>query len=163
MFIFANLNDNAMPWYVLLTKPKSEKKVESRLLQLDVKAYCPTRIERRQWSDRIKKVETPLLPSMILVNLEDKERDIVFEIPGAVRYLFWMGKPAQVSEQEIDVLKEMSENQANVLSVEKIEVGKEVEIDNLGSEKQKGVIKKISGNQCWILLKNLGYVVKLRI
>jgi transcription antitermination factor NusG len=152
-----------MPWYVLITKPKSEKKVESRLLQLDVKAYCPTRIERRQWSDRIKKVETPLLPSMILVNLEDKERDIVFEVPGALRYLFWMGKPAKVSEHEIDVLKEMSENQANIISVEQLKEGSEIDITNLGSETQKGVVRKISGNQCWVVLKNLGYVVKLRI
>src|SRR5690554_12771 len=134
-----------MPWYVLKTKPRSEKKVEDRLLKLGIEAFCPTRIERRQWSDRIKKVETPLLPSMILVNLEDKERDLVFDAPGALRYLFWMGKPARVTEQEIEVLKEMKDKKSNVLSVEKIEVGKEVEIDKLGSEKLKGVVKKISG------------------
>lgn len=152
-----------MPWYVLLTKPKSEKKVEARLIQLGINAYCPTRIERRQWSDRIKKVETPLLPSMILVKLEDKDRDIVFEVPGASRYLFWMGKPAEVSEEEIEVLKEMSENQTNIISVEQLREGSEIDITNLGSEVKKGVVKKISGNQCWVVLKNLGYVVKLRI
>lgn len=152
-----------MPWYVLLTKPKSEKKVESRLLKIGIKAYCPTRIESRQWSDRIKKVETPLLPSMLLVELLEKERELVFQVPGAVRYLFWMGKPAEVSEQEIEVLEEMRDNQANVISVEPLKEGSEIDITNLGSETQKGVVKKISGNQCWVVLKNLGYVVKMKL
>lgn len=152
-----------MPWYVLITKPKCEKKVESNLNKIGVKAYCPTRIERRQWSDRIKKVETPLLPSMILVELQDKEREIVFEVPGALRYLFWMGKPAQVSKQEIDVLIDMENNQVNIIKVEQLKEGSEIDIENLGSESKKGVIKKISGNQCWVVLKNLGYVVKIRI
>lgn len=152
-----------MPWYVLLTKPKNEKKVESRLLQLGVEAYCPTRIEHRQWSDRIKKVETPLLPSMILVNIKDKDREIVFDVPGVSRYLFWMGKPAEVSQQEIDVLNEMSKNQTNIISVEQLKEGSEIDITNLGSETQKGVVRKISGNQCWVVLKNLGYVVKMKL
>ena len=152
-----------MPWYVLITKPKSEKKVETRLLQIGIKAYCPTRIERRQWSDRIKKVETPLLPSMILVNLADKEREIVFDVPGVSRYLFWMGKAAEVSEQEIEVLNEMRDNQANIIAVEQLKEGSEIDITNLGSETKKGVVKKISGNHCWVVLKNLGYVVKFSI
>lgn len=152
-----------MPWYVLLTKPKFEKKVESNLGKIGIKAYCPTRIEHRQWSDRIKKVETPLLPSMILVELQNKDRDLVFQVAGALRYLFWMGKPAEVSQQEIDVLIEMENNQVNIIKVEQLQEGSEIDIENLGSGSKKGVIKKISGNQCWVVLKNLGYVVKLRI
>jgi len=152
-----------MPWYVLYTKPKCEKKVESNLRKLGIKAYCPIRIERRQWSDRIKKVEIPLLPSMVLVNLEDKERDTVFQIPGASRYLFWMGKPATVSEQEIEALYEIETNQVNIIKVEPLQKGSEIDIKNFGSESKKGVIKKISGNQCWVTLKNLGYTVKLKL
>lgn len=64
-----------------------------------------------------------------------------------------MGKPAKVSEHEIDVLKEMSENQANIISVEQLKEGSEIDITNLGSETQKGVVRKISGNQCWVVLK----------
>src|SRR5690554_1262805 len=151
-----------MPWYVLITKPKNEKKVEARLQQLGVNVCCPTRIEHRQWSDRVKKVETPLLPSMILVNLENKEREIVFEVPGVLRYLFWMGKPAEVNEDEIEALNEMQSNQASIIKVEQLKEGSEIDIDNLGSDVKKGVVKKISGNQCWVVLKNLGYVVKMR-
>ncbi|WP_107040079.1 UpxY family transcription antiterminator [Brumimicrobium mesophilum] len=152
-----------MPWYVLITKPKCEKKVEANLSKIGVKSYCPTRIERRQWSDRIKKVEIPLLPSMILVELLENERDIVFQVPGSLRYLFWMGKPAIVSDQEIEILNEIESDQVNFVKVEKLQEGNEIDIENLGSESKKGVIKKISGNQCWVTLKNLGYTIKFNI
>ena len=61
-----------MNWYVLHTKPRSEKKVEEELLSLGIHAYCPTRSEVRIWSDRKKKIDAPVLPSMVLVNIDDK-------------------------------------------------------------------------------------------
>jgi len=44
----------------------------------------------KQWSDRKKKTETPLIPSYVFVNIEEKNRNDVFEVPGVVRYLFWL-------------------------------------------------------------------------
>ena len=32
--------------------------------------------------------------------------NIVFNVPGVVRYLFWLGKPAVIHDQEIEVLKD---------------------------------------------------------
>jgi len=60
----------------------------------------------KQWSDRKKKTETPLIASYVFVNIEEKNRNDVFDIPGVVRYLFWLGKPAIVREVEILALKE---------------------------------------------------------
>lgn len=152
-----------MPWYVLITKPKSERKVAEKLQQKGIEVCCPVRVEMRQWSDRKKKVEVPLLPSMILVKLEDKQRLIVFEIFGAVRYLFWLGQPATVSEAEIDALVEIKNNNLTVLNVEQLKVGDEIDVEGLGFKLEKGTIKYVSGNQCWVVLHNLGYVIKLQM
>ena len=59
----------------------------------------------KQYSDRKKKVLKPLLRSYVLVNINDKDRDKVFSVPGVVRYLFWLGKPAIVREEEIELMK----------------------------------------------------------
>ena len=75
-------------WFVLCTKPRNELKVLNRLSSLGIDAYTPSRIELRQWSDRKKKVLVPLLPSMVLVRLDEKEVQKVFDIPGVVLYLF---------------------------------------------------------------------------
>ena len=72
--------ENKNNWLVLVTKPRNEKKVESRLNKIGVEAYCPVRTEMRQWSDRKKKIKTPLLPSMLLVKIPNNLRNIVFDI-----------------------------------------------------------------------------------
>ena len=94
-----------MPWFVLYTKPRTEKKVVDRLEKLGLTVYCPMTIQLKQWSDRKKKVEVPLLNSYVFVNLPEADRNLVFEVPGIVRYLFWLGKPAIVRDQEIKTLQ----------------------------------------------------------
>ena len=42
---------------------------------------------------------------MVLVNLDAKDINKVFEIPSVVRYMFWLGKRAIVRQSEIDILK----------------------------------------------------------
>ena len=91
-----------MPWYVVVTRPRAELKVKDRLRTIGVEVCCPTRVEKRQWSDRVKKVEVPLLPSMLLVFLEVNDRELIFSVPGVVRYLFYLGKPEVVRKKEVD-------------------------------------------------------------
>jgi len=151
-------------WYVLLTKPRHEKKVAARLESMGIEVYCPLRKEVRQWSDRKKKVEVPLLPSMVLVKLTENERHLVFDVPGVVRYMFWLGEPAVVREKEIEGLQKSLKSGFKVLDVKELSVGDTIEIDGLGSlKKEKGKVKYISGNQCWVVLESLGYVVKMNI
>lgn len=151
-------------WYVLQTKPRSEKKVASRLSDMGIEVYCPVKTEIRQWSDRKKKVEVPVLPSMVLVKIEDKNRPLVFDAAGVVRYLFWLGKPAIVPEDEINILQEALTSGLKVVDVKKIEVGDVIEVEGLGSiSKEKGTVKYVSGSQCWVVMERLGYIVKLDI
>jgi len=149
-------------WHVIYTKPRAEKKVEKRLNNFGIEAYCPVKHEVKQWSDRKKKILVPVLPSMVLVNIDEKERNNVFNIPGVVRYMFWLKKHAIVKNDEVDLLKNLL-TQNNIISqnTETLKVGKNINVP--GFENQIGIIKKISTNQIWVVLKNLGYVVKLKI
>jgi transcriptional antiterminator RfaH len=151
-------------WYVLITKPRAEKKVAERLADLNLEVYCPVKIEMRQWSDRKKKVQAPLLPSMVLVRLTDAQRPLVFDVVGVVRYLFWLGEPAIVRELEIETLKEALDSGLTIVETSKIGVGDIIDIEGLGSvKKEKGKIKHISGKHCWVVMESLGYIVKLTI
>ena len=149
-------------WHVIYTKPRAEKKVEERLNNFGIEAYCPVKQQVKQWSDRKKKILVPVLPSMVLVNIDEKERNKVFDIPGVVRYMFWLKKHAIVKNDEVDLLKNLL-TQNNIISqnTETLKVGKNINVP--GFENQIGIIKKISTNQIWVVLKNLGYVVKLKI
>ena len=158
------INKEEPKWMVLYTKPNTSRNLEKQLLKAGIEAYCPTRTEVRQWSDRKKKVQVPVLPSMILVKLKEAERSIVFQFNGAVRYLFWQKKPAVVSTQEVEALKE-SLNNRNVVKteVDAIKVGQKIDLNELGFEGQEGKVKYISGNKCWVILEKLGYVVKITL
>ena len=150
-------------WLVLITKPRFEKKVAERLRKMNIQVFLPTKVEHKKWSDRIKKVESPLLPSTVFVQTSNTDRNKVFNVPGVVRYLFWLGKPAEVTEEEIETLKEVCTESVQLESVETLKKGDEIEVNNLGSTPQKGVVKKVSGNTCWITLKRLGYVIKIKV
>ena len=148
-------------WHVIYTKPRAEKKVEERLNNFGIEAYCPVKQEVKQWSDRKKKILVPVLPSMVLVNIDEKERNKVFDIPGVVRYMFWLKKHAIVKDDEVNTLKSLL-CQTNIISqnTETLKVGENINVP--GFENQSGIIKKISNNQIWVVLKKLGYVIKLK-
>ena len=152
-----------MNWYVLHTKPRSEKKVEQQLLSLGINAYCPTRSEFKLWSDRKKKIDKPVLPSMVLVKIEDKDINRVFESPLVVRYMFWMGKRALVRESEIDILRKYLEGSYSLISSNSssINIGDNFKLPSFNNE--KGIVDRISNNFVWIYLKSIGYSVKLKL
>ncbi|MFL2593156.1 MAG: UpxY family transcription antiterminator [Flavobacteriaceae bacterium] len=152
-----------MNWYVLHTKPRSEKKVEEKLLSLGINAYCPTQSEIRPWSDRKKRIHIPVLPSMVLVNIEDKDINRVFECPGVVSYMFWLGKRAVVSQSEIDILKKYLDGNYNLISSNSssVNVGDDFKLPSFNNE--KGIVSRISKNNIWIYLKSIGCSVKLKL
>ena len=148
-----------MNWFVLYTNSRAELKVAQRLEQLGVEAYCPVRMEVRERSDRKKRIAVPLLPSMVLVKIEEKNRNRVFEVQGVVRYLYWLSKPACVTEEEVSTLKQITLGRDFIKhTVEKPALGTEI---NLPIFSQNGVIVKFSEKYQWITLKGLNCTIKL--
>ena len=149
-------------WHVIYTRSRAEKKVEERLNNFGIEAYCPVKQDVKQWSDRKKKILVPVLPSMVLVNIDEKERNKVFDIPGVVRYMFWLKKHAIVKDGEVASLKSLlSQNNIISLNSETLKLGENINVPDF--DNQSGIIKKISTNKIWVVLKNLGYVIKLKI
>lgn len=149
-------------WYALYVKTRNELKVAKRLEDLGITVYCPVRIEKRQWSDRIKNVKVPLLPSMLLVQLPEARRAEVFDVPGALRYLFWSGKPAVIPQEEIDVLRLYSEGPDGAdAALEVLAPGDTLNLDAYGFKGEQGIVEKVSNNLCWLRLKKLGFVIKV--
>jgi len=152
-----------MNWYVLHTKPRCEKKAEEQLSFIGINAYCPTRTEIKIWSDRKKRIDVALLNSMILVKINDKDINRVFECPFVVRYMFWLGKRAVVRESEVDVLKKYFDGSYNLISskLSNISVGDNLSLSSFNNE--KGIVNRISNNNIWIFLNSIGYNVKLKL
>jgi transcriptional antiterminator RfaH len=148
-----------MPWYALYTKARNEKKVADELNKRGINAYCPIRIELKQWSDRKKKVQVPLITSYVFVELEDKEREKVFTVNGVVRYLYWLGKPAVIREEEIKTLQEAMNSSFTQVSVSELAPGQKIEVPHGPFKGQAGIVKNISNQKVQIVLTQLGCII----
>ena len=150
-----------MPWFAIYTRPKNEKKVVAGLEKIGIEVYCPMVKQLKQWSDRKKKVEVPLINSYVFVNIEESDRNIVFEIPGVVRYLFWLGKPAVIQEQEIEVLRASLKGILSTVEVNGIQPGDNLTISNGPFQGKEGVVSQVEKNNIRLVLKELGVVITI--
>jgi transcription antitermination factor NusG len=148
-------------WFVIYTKPQQEKKVVLGLESLNLQFFCPMVTEVKQWSDRKKKIEVPLIKSYVFVKIEDKNRNAVFEIPGVVRYLFWLGKPAIVRDSEIITLQESLNKPYSSIKVESFSIGKRLVIPNGPFQDKAGTIVKVSSKYVTVALEQLGMLVSI--
>ena len=127
--------EQSVNWYALYTKSKSEKKVNQRLLDLGFETYLPLRKQLKQWSDRRKLVEIPLINSYIFVRtLQSKLLDIV-KVEGVSRYISFSGRPVVVRDVEIDMMKEFLSSNSEIEVIDGlVQIGKLVKI-------KKGIFK----------------------
>ncbi|PBJ13887.1 UpxY family transcription antiterminator [Flavobacterium sp. ACN6] len=152
-----------MNWYVVYTKPKWEKKVADKLGQLGIECYCPLIAQVKQWSDRKKKIEVPLFNSYVFVQIADSDRNSVFQVAGVVRYLFWLGKPAIVKDQEIEVIKtSLQATNISDVSVSTIQVGDKIKLDSGAFSNQNAIVQEISNKYYVLVLETLGCVLKIK-
>jgi len=146
-------------WFVLFTKPRHELKVLERLISFGIDTYTPTKIVTRQWTDRKKKITIALLPSMVLVNIENKDSNIVFGIPGVVRYLFEHGKRAEVSNAEV-IAMQCYQNHTLQIEENELKIGDTVKVPLLEKE---AILLSQKGKNCIAQLKKLGAIVSFQL
>lgn len=94
-----------LAWYALYTMPRSEKKVADRLTENGFSVYLPLSTTVRQWSDRRKKVQVPLIPSVVFIKVALAELPMALAYPGVLRVVRYLGKPARIRDYEINNLR----------------------------------------------------------
>ena len=145
-------------WYVLYTKRNKEIKVVEDLIQNGFEAYTPVRKEKRKWSDRIVEKNSCLLPSMVLVYIEKKKINKVFEINHIKKYMFFNKQRAEVKNDEILAMKDYVKNKQKINN--NIKIGDSIKIDSLN---QNVTITQIKGKKCFAFLEMLGATITLNI
>lgn len=152
-----------MDWYVIYTKPKWEKKVVERLNEIGVVAYCPLIEKISQWSDRKKKTHLVLFNSYIFVQIEEKNRNIVFQVAGVVRYLFWLGKLAVVKDVEIETIKKwISTSVSHKIIIDQWQKGDKIALETGPFIAQSAIVQEIKQNYYILILESLGCVLRVK-
>jgi transcription antitermination factor NusG len=99
------INGSEDKWYAVYTNPRAEKQVYERLAENKIEAYLPLIKTIRQWSDRKKLIEVPLLTSYIFVKTSPKYFPLIYKTYGVVKFVSFEGKPVAIPEKQIDILR----------------------------------------------------------
>lgn len=117
-------------WYVVYTRSRAEKKVLIELDYLGIEGFVPLQKKLRQWKDRKKWVEMPLISGYCFVHISRKEYFSVLQISNVISYVTFEGKAAVIPNKQIDALKQMLKqfDFEVTVSAENFEPGKKVEV-----------------------------------
>jgi transcriptional antiterminator RfaH len=116
-------------WYAIYTHPRAEKLVNERLIEIGVETYLPLQKTYRQWTDRKKLIEKPLLSSYVFVKVIPVDFPKVYKIIGVVKFVSFEGQPVAIPQKQIDNLRLLIDSKAEVeVTTEKFDKGDNVEV-----------------------------------
>jgi transcription antitermination factor NusG len=156
-----NKKDQAYKWYALYTKARAEKKVLEQLTQIGIKAYLPLKRVLRQWSDRKKWVDVPVISSYIFIKIPETDYRKVFDARGVVAYVSYKGKAVTIPDHEIEAMRRTIENNIDFdVQQRELKKGEEITITSGPLKGIKGIIKEVQGNKkLYISISNIGYTL----
>lgn len=150
-------------WHVLYTKPRNEKKVVERLKKNGHEVYCPLLKTLKQWSDRKKKVQVPMFPSYIFAYTNESERYQLLMDPGVLNFVFWLGKPAIVREEEMEAIKKIADAGEDVhVAGSGFEKGQFVEIPEGPFKGLTGTVDKVDSRKVIVFVEQLDCMVSFK-
>jgi len=153
-------------WYAVYVKSRTEKKAETELQFMDIETFLPIQRKLRQWSDRKKWVEMPLISGYLFVRISRKEYDTVLQSNYVVSYVRFEGKAATIPDNQIDYLKLMlkQDNLDIEITRESFEPGQLIEVIAGPLIGLRGKLLRIKGkNKVAIELEQLGYSALIEI
>ncbi|MBA2250514.1 MAG: UpxY family transcription antiterminator [Chitinophagaceae bacterium] len=150
------METNNLKWYAIQTRPRWEKKVVGRLDEKGIENYCPLVKTMRQWSDRKKVILEPVFKSYVFVKIADEKKWDIKKIDGILNYVYWLGKPALIREEEINIIRKFL-NEFQDIQVEKnsLVVNSKVRIKQGVLMNYEGMILEVSGNRVIVKIESL--------
>lgn len=117
-------------WHVIYTRSRAEKKVLAELDKQGIESFLPLQKKLRQWKDRKKWVETPLISGYCFVNIDRKQYDLLLQTDNVVCYITFEGKAAIIPQNQIDSLKKLTRQSEFEIAVtqDNYKPGQKVEI-----------------------------------
>lgn len=156
---------NVAQWMVVYTRSNFEKKVDKNLKEQGIISYCPLITSRNQWADRVKTIEKPFFSSYLFVKASPLELNKVKYSQGVINLLSNNGKPVIITEQEIEQIRLITKNYADVevVSLKSLKIGDKVKItDGLLLDKE-GFVNKIMGTKVLMIIEQLDCAVVVKV
>jgi len=147
-------------WYAVYTKLNCELKVTAHLNRKKIKNFCP--VNNITNNTGFKKIwnAVPLFQSFVFVYIAEEEMQVVKQTNDVINFLFWLGKPAIISNEEVKSIERFTTNYANI-GIEKTAVNLHAALQ-ITSEPHIGITNNSMSAKYTLvkmLLPSLGYSI----
>ena len=144
-------------WYVIYTRPRWEKKVASLLQAKAIEHYCPLNRVMKQWSDRKKIVFEPLFKGYIFVKVKESLKWDIKAVEGVINFVYWLGKPAEVKEDEINTIKKFLQEFDSVeIKNKDLIISTKVLVKQGVLMNFRGIVVQLKGNKAIVNIESMG-------
>ena len=152
------METNNLHWFAVYTKPRWEKKVAGLLDQNGIENYCPLNKVVKQWSDRKKIVLEPLFKSYVFVRVKDTEKWDLKNVNGILNFVYWLGKPARIKEEDIFTIKKFLNEFSDVQieDVSGLAINAKVRVKQGLLMNYNGILVELNGNRAKVRIEALG-------
>ncbi len=145
-----------MKWYIVYTKPGSEKKVSEILSRRKFENYSPCTRASRNWSDNGKIKETFLFKGYVFVKTTEQMHLELKKISGVVNLVYWKGQPVCIRNVEIKTMRLFLNEYTNV-TIEKTAI--KTDTTDSADIDQEAPMITIKNKKASIALPSLGYMM----
>jgi len=154
-------------WHALYVNSRAEKKVMETLQSKGIVAYVPLVKTMKQWRDRKKMVEFPLMNGYGFLNIIPSENELTLQTRGVVSFVRSEKKIAIVREVEIERLKQLIElgyQMESGLTRRSYEEGDKVKITSGALKNIEGfVVRNEQGRFIDVLLESIGQSIRVKL
>ena len=152
-------------WYAVYTKPNCEKKVSRALSKMGIEIFFPLNYKRYPTFLRGHFVPEPLFKSFIFLRAEENYViSLSKQVKGVLSLLYWLGKPATIDSDDINTIKEFTNNYKEI-ALERLDVNLKNDEDIIDDILLTidGKILMIKNRAIKVNLPSLGYTMIAQI
>ena len=142
-----------MRWYALHTRARHERTVEHRLHECGMETYLPTVQEVHRWSDRKKRVETPLFSCYLFLRcaLTPQDRNQVYRIGSALGFVGGGAAGMAIPDEQIESVRTLLSQTASWRSHPFVKAGQRVRIRGGALDGVEGIFLSENGDHSLVV------------
>lgn len=153
-------------WYALYTQSRAEKKLYTQLTRKGIECFLPLKKTLRQYSDRKKWVEVPLINSYLFIRVAGLEYYDALNTPGAVRFICFEGRAVPIPDSQVEALQNLVLNRPQNIDIEmgRLSAGDRMEMTRGPLKGIKGELIQLRGHHRLLLrFDSLGFCVHTEV
>ena len=141
-----------MRWFVAHTKSRCEMKASEFFKKNGVESYVPVFEEKRQWSDRTKKIITPAISGYVFFRLEKADYSFINLNPYLRNVVRRLGQAVEIRGSEIQTMKDCLKHYTEDLS---FGAGDTVKVLSGVLKNKKGLVDGVENNFLILLINSI--------